>query len=215
MRYILTWFCLIAHALSINAQESNYWTQQYGARSNMLGGAVVAGLEDNSALYYNPAAISFIKTSNLSLNTSAYQYAETYHHNGAGQGIDLFSRRARLYPQMSSGLLTKNPDRRLRLGFCVLSRYQNNFDANQRHEGYYNIIPQHPGKEYYVGAVELQNTFSDTWMGLGIGYRISEHLSIGTSWFVSYRNQRYRSSIFTRTSFEENGVSVLSVYSVK
>ena len=41
------------------AQDRQFWDQAVGSRAALLGGIVVAGVNDYSATYYNPGALSF------------------------------------------------------------------------------------------------------------------------------------------------------------
>ena len=43
------------------AQDNHYWTNQYGTKSNLLGGAVVGKVLDLSSTYYNPGWLAFIE----------------------------------------------------------------------------------------------------------------------------------------------------------
>ena len=95
----------------LQAQDTHYWTNQFGARASFLGGAVIAGCDDNSAVFYNPANLAFIKQSTVSLNTSVYKYEDIFIGNGGGTDVDLKSQRISLYQQMVSGLLSKNPQK--------------------------------------------------------------------------------------------------------
>lgn len=175
----------------ISAQESNYWTQQYGARSSLLGGAVIHGVEDNSAVYYNPAALAFIKQSTISLNTSVYKYEDIFIRNGGGDNIDLQSQRISLHPNMTSGLLTKDPSKKYRFGFNILTRSHANYDFMMQYESVKEIIDTQDGEEFYIGRIELQTNVSETWGCLGGGYKINEHLSLGATAIITYRNQRH------------------------
>ena len=40
------------------AQTAHYWTDQYGSRSRLLGGAVIGSVDDLAAVYYNPARLA-------------------------------------------------------------------------------------------------------------------------------------------------------------
>ncbi len=57
--------CLIIHSTSLFSQDYHYWSEQYGAESNLMGGAVIAGVQDNSAVFYNPGAVGFIENGML------------------------------------------------------------------------------------------------------------------------------------------------------
>ncbi|MBC8124528.1 MAG: hypothetical protein H7X70_02235 [Candidatus Kapabacteria bacterium] len=57
------------------AQDSHYWTNQYGTESWLLGGAVVGSTTDLASTFYNPAALAFYPVStaiqtSVSLNWS-------------------------------------------------------------------------------------------------------------------------------------------------
>lgn len=184
----------------MQAQDSHYWTNQYGARASLLGGAAIAGLDDNSAVFYNPANLAFIKQSTVSLNTSVYKYTDLYWGNGAGQGLDLQSQRISLYQQMISGLLTKNAEIRSRVGFNIITRQHANISITQRHEGSYELNPSQDGQERYLGNVQLDNNITETWACLGWGYRLNRHFSVGLTGIVTYRAQRYAFFYTTRAA---------------
>ena len=48
----------MATALPAAAQDSHYWTEQFGNRAYLLSGAVVGDPADLSAVYYNPGGLS-------------------------------------------------------------------------------------------------------------------------------------------------------------
>jgi len=52
---------------SVAAQEFNYLMNEVGPQSSMLSGAVTAGVKDNSAIYYNPAGLAYVKNSRSSI----------------------------------------------------------------------------------------------------------------------------------------------------
>ncbi len=66
---------VILLVLSNNAfsQEFHYWTNQFGSRSALMSGAVVGGVRDTSAGFYNPGALGFVKASTFSVSANGYQ----------------------------------------------------------------------------------------------------------------------------------------------
>ena len=58
-----------------SAQDSHYWTYQYGTRSNLLGGAVIGSVLDLSGTYYNPGGLSLIETEAVEL----LMFAKVFH----------------------------------------------------------------------------------------------------------------------------------------
>ena len=175
----------------IQAQDTHYWSNQFGARASLLGGAVIAGLDDNSAVFYNPANLAFIKQSTISLNTSVYKYEDILLGNGGGNDVDLKSQKISLYQQMVSGLLTKNPQKRWRLGFNILARQNVNIDMNEHYENWYDIVTFNQGPEYYIANLELRNIIGETWGCLGAGFKLSEKFSVGLTTILTYRSHKH------------------------
>ena len=59
MHKSITSILIFIFALQLTAQDYHYWSEQYGGDASLLGGAAIAGVGDNSAVYYNPAAMAF------------------------------------------------------------------------------------------------------------------------------------------------------------
>ena len=89
----------------VKAQDDHYWSQQYGAESTLLGGAMVGGANDNSAVYYNPGALAFITNPSLSIDANVYRMDKTLISDGAGNGLNLNSAQISIYPQIISGMV--------------------------------------------------------------------------------------------------------------
>ncbi len=66
-------------------QDTNYWTQQFGTRSALMGGAVVGGVKDNTAIFYNPGSLGFLDTGSVSVNANLYRFENISIENAQGQ----------------------------------------------------------------------------------------------------------------------------------
>ena len=101
-----TFYCSLLIILTQNTfgQDTHYWTQQYGTRSTLLAGAVIGGVRDNSAIYYNPGALGFIQNKDLSVSANAYQFDRIKMQNGAGKDINLKSNTLQTMPLIISGV---------------------------------------------------------------------------------------------------------------
>jgi hypothetical protein len=55
------------------SQDTHYNSNQFGARSALLGGAIIGDVNDNTGVFYNPAGLGFMDTATLSINGNAYQ----------------------------------------------------------------------------------------------------------------------------------------------
>ncbi len=183
---------------NIFSQDNLYNTQQFGARSAMLGGAVVAGVDDNSAVYYNPSALAFLENKSLSVNANLYQVAIYKVRDAAGEGIDLSATRFSLYPTMLSGIVNFKKNDRFVGSFALITRNYGNEKGQIRHESFYDVYPEAPFDEEFIGSFEYENKIFEQWGGFGIGYRINDNWSVGATQFLSYRSHVFKFNVFTR-----------------
>ena len=178
------------------AQQHHYWNAQFGARSSLMGGAVIAGANDNSAIYYNPAALTVASNSSISLNANAYQMAWFSMKDGLGSGYDLSGRSFDLYPQFASGSIDfKNP--KLKVGYALLTREYSYLKMDERFETFTDAIPGLPGDEEFIGSFEYLNRVNEQWAALSVGYQLTPKVSVGLTQFFGYRSQTSRATFTT------------------
>ena len=60
---------------SAHAQDSHYWSEQYGTRAALLGGAMIGSVRDLSSTYYNPGATALNLEARFLLSARAYRNA--------------------------------------------------------------------------------------------------------------------------------------------
>ncbi len=187
--------------IRLEAQDDHYWSQQYGAESTLLGGAMVGGANDNSAVYYNPGALAFITNPSLSVDANVYRMDKTVITDGAGNGINLNSAQISIYPQIISGMVKLVKNDRFRFSYTLLTRNHNNILMNTRYTGKASMNdPENPvpSATTFVGAYDYVNQLDEQWLGLGAGYRLSDKTGIGVTLFGSYRGQSYQLTNFVR-----------------
>ena len=90
--FVLVIICIFS--LAGYPQDNHYWSQQFGARATLMGGAMIGGVRDNSAIFYNPGAVPFIKYAGLSVNANIYKMDRIFIEDGAGEGVNLNSAKA-------------------------------------------------------------------------------------------------------------------------
>src|SRR5690606_29690773 len=125
----------------ITFAQNNYWTQQFGATSSLMGGSVTGGVRDNSAMYYNPGCIGFIDVPTLSISANVYELESSVFKNGAGNDLDLKSLRFALYPQLISGLVTFKKAPRLKLVYGLMTRYRSDYKMLAKNSEFSDVIP--------------------------------------------------------------------------
>lgn len=182
------------------AQDSHHWTQQYGSRSALMGGIVVGGVRDNSAVFYNPGALALIAHDNLSINANGYQYDLLRIKDGAGTGLDLNSKMVQIIPLMVTGLYKIKKNTKHSFGYGILSRHQSEIRMSARNDSLLNAIADYnaPGKEEYIGQYNLKTYLYELWTGVTYSYRLNDHVAFGVSDFVAYRNQSLDASFVAR-----------------
>ncbi|OJJ17800.1 hypothetical protein BKI52_28480 [marine bacterium AO1-C] len=184
--------CWLAISVS-NAQQNHYWANQYGARSSLMGGAVVAGVNDNSAIYYNPAAVAGLANT-ISLNANLYQLSWFNVENGLGNGLDINSSSFDLYPQFAGGTISfKNP--RLKAGYMLMTRAYHFLKFDERHEKLFDAIPNIQGSEEFIGTASYLSRANEQWVGLTLAYQVSDKFSIGLTQILGYRFQNFKATV--------------------
>ena len=188
------------------AQNSHYWSQGFGAKQTFLSGSMIATVNDNSAVFYNPAGIGNLASPEVSINANVYGLSMFYIEDGLGEGNDLSSIRALLFPQFMGGSIKLKNSKFSMVGAYMSRHYAKNrialFDTQID-----DFIPSANGNEIYNINLDLETLLHEQWGGVGVGYQYNEKLYLGVSGFVTYRNQKSQ-TLYSRTIVSEDGVSL-------
>ena len=191
-----TVFLLLSSVSSqINAQDDHYWAQQYGAVSTLMGGAMVGGVTDNSAVYYNPGALAFISNPSLSVDANVYKMDRIRISDGAGEGMNLNSAQLSVYPQIIAGMINLFKNSKFRFSYTVLTRNHGNVLMNARYTSQSTPVdPGNPSSQVasFVGVFDYVNQLNEQWFGMGVGYPLSDKLGFGATFLSSYRGHSYQ-----------------------
>lgn len=174
----------------LNAQFNNYWSYNFNEESSLVAGAVVGGGAGASAIFYNPAIISEISASKLSLNASLFAYNINNAKNILGEGIDFQSTRFFSIPRSVSYMHKPKNHPNWNLEFAYLNVANNEFSAVNYTEKDIDILTHLPGVEHYVAYTELKNNLRNDYFGAGGSIKLSKNLFVGSSMFVSV-NSKY------------------------
>ena len=181
-------FLFLILSSSLFSQTDHYWAQQYGATATLTGGAMIGGVRDNSAIFYNPGAVSFIQFPSLSVTANLYKMDKIFIDDGAGDGINLNSAQISIFPQIISGMVQLKKLPRFKFVYSLLTRNFDNVLMNTRYTDD-DFTAQSPDVQAYVGSFNFANQLNEQWFGLGVGFRVNDRLGIGVSVFGSYRTQ--------------------------
>jgi hypothetical protein len=179
----------------LNAQSNNYWSRNFNEESSLISGAVVGGGAGPSAIFYNPASISEIKESKLSVNASLFSFEHTKASNAWGDNIDFVKSRFYVVPRFLSYMYKPKNNQNLRLEFAFLNN-ENFLNENIGNvDTYINILKYLPGEQRYNAFYNYYNTFRDDWFGAGGSYFLSNNLSFGLSTFATVKSMMYAYSV--------------------
>ena len=185
-------FLSFAIAYSSLAQDTHYWSQQFGTRTALLSGAVLGGVEDNTMIYYNPGGLGFLENSSLSVNANAYRIESIKILNALGNESDFKSSNLGSIPLLAGGMISlKNPDWKLGYGFMAPVDF--NFKGIARVDGNFDVIEEaeSPGIEELVGESSLVNKLNEVLFTVGVGRKISDNFSVGVSGLFTVRSHTY------------------------
>ena len=211
--FLLFLTILLLNSILVSGQDDHYWTQQFGATSTAMGGAVVGGVRDNTAVFYNPGALGFIENSNLSVDANLYKLDKIVILDGGGKDVKLKSSQFSIYPQIVSGLVNLVKSKRFNFGYAVLTRNYSNILMNTRFTERDLASNPDPGSEF-VGAFDYTNQLNEQWFGACFSYKVNQKHSIGLSVFGNYRGQNYSLTNFYRQITYQDSVAWFSTYNV-
>jgi hypothetical protein len=171
------------------AQDSQYWTLQYGPVAELLGGVVVGSTRDLSATFYNPGALALTRDPSLLASVESFEAtwlgAET---EAPLLGFDDLS--VRPSPTLFALALPRSWTGSHTLAISSLTRQ----DFDLRVDDWAVPSPQ-------AGAESLfDQDLNENWFGLSWGHRVGERTSVGLTTYVVYRGQRTRKEIFGQAS---------------
>jgi len=177
------------------AQDAHYWTNQYGTRSELVGGLVVGSFLDLSATYYNPGAIAFVSDPSLVLTTDAWEYQSFDFDDIAPQGLDLRTGRLRPAPSIFAIQL---PIKAGKHRFAVSAVTRHSFEADAQatriptaEQFADNAIPTGRSLE-----ANIRHRLGEAWAGLSWSHPVKQRLGVGVTTYFAARGQFGRRQVF-------------------
>ena len=116
------------------AQDAHYWTYGYGPVGQLTEGVLVGGVEDLSAVYYNPGALALIDEPRFVFGLTSVELANIDVPGAAGEGLDFDQLIFDVVPSMVAGHIGENDGQTNHFAFAFLSRHDSDWDL-----GYSNV----------------------------------------------------------------------------
>lgn len=185
--------CLITQIAA--SQSTNYWTRSFNEESSLLSGAVVGGGSGPTSIYYNPASISEVKASKLSLNASLFSFNFININNALGEDININSTRGQIEPRFVSYMIKSRRFKNWSFEIAVLNNENTKAYITEGVDEQIDILGNIPGNERYFALYQYASTFRDDWIGAGGSVKLSDRITAGISMFVTVKSFNYSQSL--------------------
>jgi hypothetical protein len=176
-------------------QSNTYWTRSFNEESSLLSGAVVGGGAGPTAIYYNPAGISEVQASKLSINASLFSFDFNNIKNALGEDINIKTSNGTVEPRFISYMIKSKRFKNWSFEVAFLNNENSRSEITESVNNKIDVLKGIEGEERYFAFYQQSLQFKDDWIGAGGSVRLSEHWSAGASMFVTIKSLRYSESI--------------------
>jgi len=197
------------------AQDSHYWTHQYGTASTLFGGAVIGSVVDLSTTYYNPAGMAMLENPAILLSAKVFDLTRVHFEDGAGQHEDLSSLRFASAPDLAAGMISLDQLKENRLAWSFLTRQKFKIRLKSTQNTIQDVISRHPGEEAFVNESKIDQSLSEYWTGISWSTKLSKHTGIGISQYIAYRYQRKRVQINSEALLDDQIATTVNAQEYK
>jgi hypothetical protein len=180
-----------------SAQDTNYWTDQFGNTELLLGGAVVASVADTSAVYYNPGALALNQRLQALLSANVVDYMTVTGERALGRGRDFEDSRLRLLPSLVAGELKLEALGKNRVAYSILVRQSVSTRLENRREIIPTSLAGRPSTIYTDSRLDAN--LSEYWGGLTWARPLGRKVGLGVTVFAAARDQRGRPETTVQT----------------
>jgi hypothetical protein len=196
----------------VGAQEMNYNTFQVGSRSSLMGGAVVGGVRDTSAAFYNPGALGFVANPDISVSANAFRFGKVTIADALGPGEDATATLLDPIPLLVSGILPWPAAPQWAFGYALVAR--------QLYTATFTHAVDTPREALTVGGVSLPlptqflaqsnitSRANEFWAMGAVAWRPSATLALGLAPIVALRRQSLIERFAIQTIPRGDGVTM-------
>jgi len=189
-------------------QDSHYWTNQYGTRATLLGGAVIGSVLDLSGTYYNPGGMSLIKDPQTLMAAKVIQYPRVSLVGGGRGSVPFNSSSLAPAPSLIAGTFKFRGLSKHWFGYSYLSRQDVKLGVSVSSTGTRDILPDAPGTEKYATQFRLEEKISEPWFGLTWSYKVAKNVGVGVSQYIAVRTHRASIQTLVEALDSENRIAM-------
>ena len=180
----------LSAATLARAQDTHYWSIQYGPVGQLVGGQLIGGVNDLSATFYNPGALALRNESSYLLSTESFQLESLSSEPAPGLAVfDASSSHFGAAPSLLAGVLPRWLGQDTHLAWSFLTRQKLDVRIGQR------VDDPLPGAARSAAESYFDQDASETWAGLTASHALSDSVGLGLTWYGVYRGQRLRTEL--------------------
>lgn len=173
-------------SLTVFAQvNSHYWSHQYGSRGLLLNGSIIASVNDETAMFYNPGSMAMTDDFGLSLSLITPTFSVLKTTDFLGEGTSFTDRGLGLAPGLVAAMFKPFGTDKITLGLTTFTRFKSEVKVEDR---LVNEI-QDNSEQIFLGDVDFNRRLSETWFGLGFSVRLRDNLAVGFTQFLTWRGE--------------------------
>jgi hypothetical protein len=187
---LLAALSLVGLSSLLFGQDSHYWTNQYGSRATLLGGAVIGSVLDLSGTYYNPGGMSLMDKPQTIMAANVLRYPRLTLTGTSPDSVPLNRSSSGPAPILLAGTIRFRGLRHHWFGYSYLARQSVKLGLSTSATGTADVLPGLPGPENYVTQFKLDESLFENWFGLTWSYKVSKHVGVGVTQYLVSRSQK-------------------------
>ena len=191
------------------AQDSQWWTNQYGNRARLLGGAVIGSSRDLSAVYYNPGGLAVVEEPDALLTGYVFELDNVKYKDVLFEDTELSSTRFDGVAGLIAGQIPFSFLGKSKLAYSYLTRHNLEYRFSEGGTAPGDSFPGLEGFATVSVALDYDTRLREYWGGLTWSTPLDRY-GIGVSLFVANRSQRFRYGTSLTGTREDDAVSTLS-----
>lgn len=196
---------LLAAVAPSSAQTTQYWTDQFGNRAQLLGGAVIASDESLSSVFYNPGLLGTGAGSELIVTGNIFEAETLTVREVEPPNREVSDSRFRLLPSMVAGEIFGSWLGDNRLAYSFFTRANSRLRADTLFGS--DKFPDLP-LDFLSNSLRIDSSMSEYWGGFTWGRGIGDNQGLGVSMFVGARNHRSRVQTVDQAIFEDGDLGL-------
>lgn len=184
--FLSIYFLFSGTQIGVSQVNSHYWSHQYGARGLLLNGSIIASVNDETAIFYNPGSMALTEEFGISLSLITPTYSLLKTTDFLGEGTSFSNQGLDLSPGLVAAMFKPFGTDKITLGLTTFKRFKSEINVEDRTVR--NV--ESNSDQIFLGDLDFSRRLSENWFGLGLSARLSSKLAVGFTQFFTFRNEK-------------------------